>query len=106
LRDDAPAIIDYVSYFSDRNNGDNTWQRSADAGDKWIFALSGLGSTDIGKANESQTPAPHVPSTGQPSNTPILSTGKSNNYSHMQGTWSNRTFSNEGDIKTVFIDVG
>jgi beta-lactamase superfamily II metal-dependent hydrolase len=49
-------------------------------------------------------PAPHVPSTGQPSNPSILLTGKSNNDSYTVDTWANGTLSNKGETKIVFID--
>lgn len=39
LRDVVGATVDSATPFSDRNDDANTWQRSPDGSDKWIFAF-------------------------------------------------------------------
>ncbi len=107
LNDGTSPIIDHFSYFSDRNNDDNTWQRLPDGGGKWIFALSSLGSTNIGKAGKPKTPLLlRLSSPLPPSTSPILSRDNSNNSSsYTPDTQANGTHGNGGEIKIIFIDV-
>src|SRR5918995_3468261 len=81
LRDHTGVTLDYASYFSDRHNDANTWQRSPDGSKKWILAMSTLGNANVGLVSEGEEAAsPPSPTT---TTTPPLSTGNSNynNYS-------------------------
>ena len=103
LRDRTGVTLDYASYFSDRHNDANTWQRSPDGSEKWIFAMSTLGNSNVGLVSEGEEAASRPPPT---TTTPPLSTGNSNynNYSADAGVAG--MASNHGELKIVFIDVG
>jgi beta-lactamase superfamily II metal-dependent hydrolase len=104
LRDHTGVTVDYAGYFSDRHNDGNTWQRSPDGSDKWIFALSTLGNANVGLESEGETALPPLP---PPTTTiPPLSTGNSNYNNYSAGASEVGTLSNYGELKIVFIDVG
>lgn len=79
LCDDTGATVDSATSFSDRNNDPNTWQRSPDGSDKWIFALSTLGNSNVVIVSEPATALPASPP-------PQLSTGNSNNSNYSANT--------------------
>lgn len=105
LRDHSGVTVDYASYFSDLHNDANTWQRSPDGSEKWIFALSTLGNTnvDIVKEGEIASRPPPPPTT---TTIPPLSTGNSNYNNYSADAGEVGTPNNYGELKIVFIDVG
>jgi competence protein ComEC len=103
LRNNSGDTIDSSTVFSDEDNDANTWQRSPDGADNWVFEASTLGGANVGTMVEPEpipepgpTPEPQPPNPLMPSQnntlplpTPVLTPAPSNE-----------------ELKIIFIDVG
>jgi beta-lactamase superfamily II metal-dependent hydrolase len=62
LRNNSGMLTDSVGAFSDEDNGDATWQRSADGEDNWVFSSNTLGGANFGTfVSDPESPSPLAP---------------------------------------------
>jgi beta-lactamase superfamily II metal-dependent hydrolase len=100
LRDNTGTLLDSVGPFSDGANNDETWQRSLNGHDNWVFSTSTLGgvsnSTDL--ISDAESPMPLYPENPIQSGPPPAANSSFEGMPNIEQPSQNLTI--------TFIDVG
>jgi competence protein ComEC len=109
LNDNSGILVDSAGPFNDDDNDKASWQRSPNASDNWIFAISTLGKANVGTSNtpspsqQEPAPAPGSEPTPSPIEEPPDETPPS---SPPLGSSDLKVGASNNGLKIIVIDVG